>query len=191
MALNRYKEINLTKDKKRLVLINLLALILLFLGFWFFSYLGALIKGLPDRVSATFGLETILLYLVAFVLLLFIHEGIHGYFFKRFAPGRPVKYRFHGYALSASSPETKYSKGKFIWIGLAPFVLITISLSLAFLSSGISFLAYVFLASFHTSGCVGDFYFTYLLLKEPADILVEDTGDGMIFYKEEVSTRSI
>lgn len=183
MILEKYKELNLSKNKKSLILLNLTALVLLVLGFWLFAYLGAWIKQLPSHVTATFGMEEALVYSAGFIALLLIHEGIHALFFKVFAPDRPIKYGFHGYALSSSSPGTKYPKGQFIWIGLAPFVLITTFLSLGLWFNWLPFLGYVFLASFHTSGCVGDFYFTYLLLKEPSDIFVEDIGTGMIFYR--------
>ena len=38
--------------------------------------------------------------------------------------------------------------------------------------------AFVWLASFHGSACIGDFYFCYLVTKAPAHSYVEDTEQG-------------
>jgi hypothetical protein len=34
----------------------------------------------------------------------------------------------------------------------------------------------------HGAGCVGDFYFTYLILFAPENIWIEDTEQGINFY---------
>ena len=189
MSLQKIKEFTISKSKLTLILLNLLGFGLFILSVPIFSKLAGLIMALhlgaiPDEVQFTItGLE-LLVFLLTMVATLMIHELIHGLFFKVFAPDRPVKYGFHWYALSATSPGTKYSKGKFLWIGIAPFVFITIGLSVLF---GLGFLtipSYIFLASMHTAGCIGDFYFCILLLLAPKGILIEDTGVGMVFYQE-------
>lgn len=135
MSLQKYKEINLSRNKFVLLFLNLFGLGLLFISLPLFSKLAGFIMELrlgvvPEKVVFTITVEEILFFLLAIVATSLIHELIHGLFFKVFAPDRPVKYDFHWYALSASSPGTKYSKGKFIWIGMAPFVLITFTLTL-------------------------------------------------------------
>lgn len=189
MSLQKYKEINLSRNKFVLLFLNLFGLGLLFISLPLFFKLAGFIMELrlgvvPEKVVFTITVEEILFFLLAIVATSLIHELIHGLFFKVFAPDRPVKYGFHWYALSASSPGTKYSKGKFIWIGMAPFVLITFTLTLLFALGWLSIPSYIFLTSMHAAGCVGDFYFGFLILLAPSDTLVEDTGVGMIFYQK-------
>ena len=189
MSLHKIKEFNISKSKLTLILLNLLGLGLFILSVPIFSKLAGLLMGLrfgqiPDEVQFTITGPDILVFLLTMVATLFIHELIHGLFFKAFAPDRPVKYGFHWYALSATSPGTKYSKGKFLWIGIAPFVFITLGLSGLFALGFLTIPSYIFLASMHTAGCIGDFYFCILLLLAPKGILVEDTGVGMVFYQE-------
>ena len=134
MSLQKIKEVNISKNKWIVVALNLLGLALFVLSVLIFSKLAGLLMGLrlgtiPEKVEFTITFREILFFLLAMVATLVIHELIHGLFFKVFAPDRPVKYGFHWYALSASSPGTKYSKGKFLWIGMAPFVLITVALT--------------------------------------------------------------
>ena len=137
MSLHKIKEVNISKNKVILILLNLLGFGLFILSVPIFSKLAGLLMGLrlgriPDEVQFTITGPDILVFLLIMVATLVIHELIHGLFFKAFAPDRPVKYGFHWYALSATSPGTKYSKGKFLWIGIAPFVFITIGLSVLF-----------------------------------------------------------
>ena len=189
MSLHKIKEVNISKNKVILILLNLLGFGLFVLSVPIFSKLAGLLMGLrfgqiPDEVQFTITGPDILVFLLTMVATLFIHELIHGLFFKAFAPDRPVKYGFHWYALSATSPGTKYSKGKFLWIGIAPFIFITIGLSVLFALGFLTIPSYIFLTSMHTAGCIGDFYFCILLLFAPKGILIEDTGVGMVFYQE-------
>ena len=189
MSLHKIKEVNISKNKVILILLNLLGFGLFVLSVPIFSKLAGLLMGLrfgqiPDEVQFTITGPDILVFLLTMVATLIIHELIHGLFFKVFAPDRPVKYGFHWYALSATSPGTKYSKSKFLWIGIAPFVFITLGLSGLFALGFLTIPSYIFLASMHTAGCIGDFYFCILLLLAPKGILVEDTGVGMVFYQE-------
>ena len=183
--MEKIKEFQLGKNKTFIILLNLASLALFILFFYLFSFLARYLESLLN--SPTVFMVTplsILTFLVSIIGILFIHEGIHGLFFKIFAPQRPVKFGFHGYALSASSPQTKYSKGKYLWIGLAPFVLISLGLTLATVVSWINPITFVLLASMHGAGCIGDFYMAFLVVKEKGHFLVEDTSTGMIFYRQ-------
>ena len=192
MSLQKIKEVNISKNKWIVVALNLLGLALFVLSVLIFSKLAGLLMGLrlgmiPEKVEFTITFREILFFLLAMVATLVIHELIHGLFFKVFAPDRPVKYGFHWYALSASSPGTKYSKGKFIWIGMAPFVLITVALTFLLWLDVIRIPFYIFLASLHTAGCIGDVYFCILILLTPKGTLIEDRGVGLVFYQTEAA----
>ena len=46
---------------------------------------------------------------------------------------------------------------------------------------------YIFLASLHTAGCIGDVYFCILVLLTPKGTLIEDRGVGLVFYQTEAA----
>lgn len=114
-----------------------------------------------------------------------IHEWIHGLFFKHYSKQK-VKYKFHGWAASASTPGVFYYKKSYIVIGLSPAVIINgILLIIFFLVEPARVMTFILLAM-HFSGCAGDFYVVYKLRKYSKETLVEDTGVGMnLFTKQQ------
>ena len=68
--------------------------------------------------------------MVAYFILIIIHELIHGAFFKLFDPKGKVKFGFKNGVAYATSPHSFYSKGKFAIILLAPFLGISVGLFL-------------------------------------------------------------
>ena len=46
-------------------------------------------------------------------------------------------------------------------------------------------IVFIYLATFHASACVGDFYWIYLIFKAPRKAWVEDTEVGINFYLKE------
>lgn len=82
----------------------------------------------------------------------------------------------------ATSPNSYYSKLHFFIIVIAPFVIITTCLVIMLFIGIIPDYIFILLSSIHAVGCVGDFYWSYLLFKAPKKILVEDTDVGINFY---------
>ncbi|EUJ33789.1 putative zinc metallopeptidase [Listeria floridensis FSL S10-1187] len=116
-------------------------------------------------------------------LIFIIHEGIHGIFFKVFGgTNSKVRFGFKNGMLYATSPNSRFSKKQFLCISLAPFVVITIVLTVLLVLGILPRMVFVFLAAIHGGGCVGDFYWTYLLSEEPENIEVEDTESGFNIY---------
>lgn len=179
------QELNVLTDKKLIIGLNLLGGILVLPFLYLFGWLAA---GLSQQaeLSIRFGLGNILLLLVALLALLSVHELIHGAFFKLFHPQGKVKFGFKWQAMMAyaTSPGSLYKRWPMVTIGLAPFVLISLALTLLFVLDSLSVGAYVFLAALHAAGCVGDFYYTYLLVikHRQKNILVEDTETGLRIY---------
>lgn len=177
------KEIDILHNKMTIILLNILVLPLFFLFLMFFVHFASSSKGLVLGVSEFF------YSLLLSVLLLVIHEGIHGIFFKQFCPQNPVKFGMNWKSLMAyaTSPGSLYSRKQMVIISLAPFVVITLILSIFFMLGWLPVGRYVFVVSLHAAGCIGDFYYGYLLLwrfrKEA--ILVEDTEIGLKIYLDE------
>lgn len=125
---------------------------------------------------------TVFFILPLFLVVIIIHEWIHGFFFHRYS-GAKVKYQFHGWAFSASTPGIVYLKKYYYIIGLAPAVILNVLLIIGsiILPAPYDLLSY-FVLICHVSGCAGDFYVTLTMLKYPKETYIEDTGTGMKFY---------
>ncbi len=176
------RSIDLLNDKKCLLRLNIVSIFLIVLFFLFF--IGVTILFPVSETPTNFSVERILLLGIGLFLLIVIHELIHGVFFQVFSPKGKVKFGFDikkGVAYAAS-PGSKYSRGQFAWISLAPFLLITLGLTIAYFSGALLAGVYIFLATLHGAACVGDFYWIYLLLQSPKGSLVEDTEVGINFY---------
>ncbi|MFC3901251.1 DUF3267 domain-containing protein [Aliicoccus persicus] len=140
---------------------------------------------LPESLSASLGGFSIFLNVIAvvaiFLVLVVVHEAIHGILFKVFAPREKVKFGFKAGMAYATSPGSVFSRGQFIIIILAPFVIITTLLIIGMfvLPHG----SYKYLLIGHTGACIGDFYYVYLVLKHPHLKYCMDTDTGMNMYK--------
>lgn len=137
-----------------------------------------------NEALGAFGIfVNVLLIIALFLVLVVLHEAIHGILFKIFAPDQPVKFGFKAGMAYASSPGTVFSRGQFIMIILAPFVVITTLLIVAMfvLPHG----SYKYYLIGHTAACIGDFYYVYLVLKKPHLKYCMDTDVGMSMYESD------
>ncbi|MDP2425119.1 MAG: DUF3267 domain-containing protein [Candidatus Izemoplasmatales bacterium] len=127
-------------------------------------------------------LSGLLISLGIFIVLVFVHEAIHGFVYSQ-GTNKKVKYQFHGFAASASVPGVYFYKKHYLKVGLAPALIINpILLLLVVLTNNQwQFILYLTLV-FHFNGCVGDFYVTWLMRKRPDTLLTEDYGIGMRMY---------
>jgi len=166
--------IDMEKNKKLIVWVNILSILIALPLFPYFIIL-------TWNNSSMF---SILLMLVIMIVVLCLHELIHGFFFQKFGNGK-VKYQFHGWAFSASMKGHYFLKKQYQIIGIAPAVILNILLIILFfiLKNDAQYIVYgLFLL--HFSGCAGDFYVLFRMRKYPKDSLIEDTGVGMKFYKK-------
>lgn len=151
--------------------------------------LGALIRRLRpdlDFQQALFGAwdswALVGLLLFSMMLVISLHEGVHGLFFWVFTRVQPVFGLGWGYAY-ACAPGWYFTRGQYAVIGLAPFVLLSFAgIVLIAVSPAVWIGALFWLVLLNASGAVGDFWFIARILREPSDILVEDTGDGFRVY---------
>lgn len=177
-----YKEvlnINL-RNKKIFVFLNV-ASVLLILPF-VLAYIIYLELN-PDSSPVKFEVLSILMYVSIALIIIFVHELIHGIFFK-LGTKEKISYKFHGWAASASVEGIYFYKNHYILTGIAPFILITPLLVASIYSFPTHSLGFYILLAMHTSGCIGDFYVIFKLLKYSPDTLIHDYGIGMTFYKK-------
>lgn len=169
-------QIDLQKDKKLALLVNILALVIFLAVF----ALGVVVA--PMEAFLTNSGWIILLYLVGTVVYLVLHELVHGLFIRIFGRVRP-HYGFTGVYAYAGSDDY-FDRNRYIIISMAPVVVWGIVLAvLSAVTWGTSlFWVMYLLQAGNLSGSAGDFYVTFRCLKLPKDILVQDSGVNMTIY---------
>lgn len=176
------KRINMQKDKKLAVLINIVALLIMVAAF----FAGAVFVPVSFEIGGdNFGvfLVNAVLVLLAIVLYMFAHELIHGVFIKKYS-GKKAKYGFTGMYAYAGS-DAFFNKRQYIIIALAPVVLFGLVFLLLniFLPRELFWGIYI-IQMLNLSGAAGDLYITWLMGRLPADVLTNDEGFSMIIYSK-------
>lgn len=185
------KEVDIMNNKKAVICLNLIAVPVVFLFMFLFGAIASKIQGnlMVDEISLNI-LRLMMGVLILFLILI-IHELIHGLFFKLFNRKGKVKFGLKKGMAYATSLGSYYSKGCFVGVSLAPFVLISLLLFILLLLNALSPLEFVVLASVHAGGCVGDFYWVLLTLCSPKNSFIEDTEKGINFYQEISDTKGL
>lgn len=182
---------NLNFDGKRsAIIVNVLALVLLFVFGGLFPILIELIR--PGYFSFSLSVssskigDTLIFLAEALIitfLVMIVHEGFHGLFFWIFCGKRPV-FGIKGYYAFAGAPGWYFRRGQYAIIGIAPLIGITLLglVGAAFLPPFWSMPIYLMLV-FNASGAAGDIWVVAKLLGSPSNIWVLDKGDGVEFFK--------
>jgi len=171
------REINIQKDKKLSLWLNV-ASTLLFLLMFFLP--------LPHKkVTIEFGLHSLLdmlALLAGLAVYMIAHELIHGMMMKYYC-GQKAHYGFAGLFAYAGQKDAHFSKRHYCVIGLAPIVLLGLLLLLLMvLCPPPCYWPLFIIQAMNISGSVGDLYVAWLLLRMPADTLCNDDGLSMRFY---------
>lgn len=181
-----YKEIysiDLKKNKKMSLLVNLLALLIgiaMAVPMHFIVPITTLFdmeEGLKDYTMR------FAVLLVASVLYIILHEAVHGIAMK-ICGTKKVKYGFTGvYAFAGS--DDYYDKTAYIFIALAPVILwgVVFAIINPFVPTSWFWVVYMLQIS-NISGAAGDFFVSARFSRLPEDILVKDYGVGMTVYSE-------
>jgi hypothetical protein len=178
--------VDMKKDPRLNWILQLVGMVWFIVAAWGLLQIVAILR--PDySLEIKFDLPNGLLALVVMLLTIFItltlHELVHGFFFWFFTKERPKFGIGPGYAYAAA-PDWYFPKGKYLIVGLAPLVVLTV-LGLAAIALvppawvGAIFLAIVF----NAGGAVGDLYICIRIGGEAHNVWVKDTGDGFEVYK--------
>ncbi|KXT79269.1 DUF3267 domain-containing protein [Streptococcus sp. DD13] len=174
------------QENKRLVFgLNMVAVILWILLLFPFAWLTVFLAGGQQQWDVPY--TDLIGVMLGIIPLLAVHELIHGLFFKLFAPERPVRFGFKWSSMMAyaTSPGSLYQRKQMAMIAGAPFVMLTALLTVGCALHLFSPVHYLFWVTFHACGCVGDFFYLYLLLIKygKGEIRAEDTENGLIIYQ--------
>jgi hypothetical protein len=129
--------------------------------------------------------EMLLLLAALFALAIsiaLVHEAVHGLFFWFATRRRPV-FGFRGLYAFAAAPGWYIPPSRYIVIGLAPLLLITLAGLALFLVIPVTAIPALFLfVVFNASGAAGDILVVLWLLTRPRACLVHDSGDAITLY---------
>lgn len=182
-----YREIyavDLQKDKKTSLLVNLLALgiaALLAVPMHFFVPVTALFSMEQGMTSYIIRFVALIILSIAYMVL---HEAVHGIAMKMCGT-KKVKYGFTGLYAFAGSNDF-YGKKSYIFIALAPVVVWGAVLAVINPFVPIEWFWVVYMIQLtNISGAAGDLFITVRFSRMPSDILVQDYGVGMKVYSKE------
>ena len=172
------KKMDLQKNTKLAVFVNVLALVIAAVVFW----IGLLLK--PTTLDSENPFKTLMSTVVVFVLVIVymvLHELVHGIFFKKYS-GEKAKYGVTGLYAFAKS-DAYYNKKEVNIIELSPIVILGVILVVLNVIFSTTLFWYVFIIQIiNISSAVGDLYFACVLRKMPDDILIKDDGVSMTIY---------
>ena len=177
-----HKVLNLSSSGISLRL-NLAAIPLLVLFGWLFGRLVILLRSInpfPQGILSFFTTVSgwyLLAFPLSIILMLVVHELVHGLFFWLFTRECPRFALKSGYAFAAA-PQWYLPSPQYIVVGLSPFVIITIiSIILAMIVSSLVVPYLLFIATFNAAGSLGDLIVVGWVLMQPGTVLVKDEGD--------------
>jgi hypothetical protein len=137
---------------------------------WQTHSISGLIGGLPL-------LLWIVINIVGSILILGVHEIIHGLAFMLWG-GMPYYGAKLPFALYCSARNQLFPRDYYLVVGLAPFVVITLAAMIFTIVSPVlaSYGLLAWISNF--AGAAGDIFTIFWLLRQPRRVLVEDTETG-------------
>ncbi|MEH1807148.1 DUF3267 domain-containing protein [Nostoc sp.] len=127
-------------------------------------------------------LAFVILLAITFITII-VHELVHGIAFAAFggSPRYGFKFKYFLPLAYATSPGDLFRRNAFIFIGLAPLIVLNVAcLLLLAIFPQASWLIWVI--AFNTSGAIGDIWIAVQLLRCPQSIRVEDREEGIAIY---------
>jgi hypothetical protein len=182
-------EFNLRKNKRAMIVLNVIGFVLFVAAAGFLPYYIRLVRPQESGVfSGSIGslwkmFQFVVFLLLDVVLLIILHEGVHGLCFWLITGKQPVFSIGPGYA-AAASPHSLISKKPYLVTALSPLVVLTaVGLVLIpMVSSGVLFYLGLFIVM-NISGAVGDLWVAGSLLFRSEPLLVQDFGDRVVVYQ--------
>ena len=182
--------LDLSKDRKALLLLNLLAFVVILAMWSFFMRLvewmrpDAAVEGLALSINGLGDMvKYVALILVLTGVMLTLHEAIHGFFFWLFTRSRPRFALKLAYAYAAA-PDWYLPRNQYLVTALSPLIGITlVCVLLVAVLPPAWFWAVGFILIFNASGAVGDLWVAGWLLTMPSDTYARDSGDSVTLYR--------
>jgi len=125
---------------------------------------------------------------VALVLVMLIHELVHGMFYWQFAGRRPIL-GIKGLGVYVAAPsEVYFPRSRYLIVGIAPLVLLTLAGLLLVIIVPVAVVRILILfVALNAAGAAGDLLMVARLLSYSPDTLMQDSGSAVIVYGPECS----
>ena len=125
---------------------------------------------------------------IPLVLVMLIHELVHGLFYWRFAGQRPT-FGIKGLGVYVAAPaEVYFPRNQYLIVGIAPLILLTVvGLLLVTIVPVVVVPILILFVAFNAAGAAGDLLMVARLLSYPPDALMQDSGSGVVVYGPEYS----
>lgn len=183
-------EFNLKNNHRVMVLLNIAGLILFVAAVVLVQVYTSWVR--PDFAGVIFSFEVnnlaqaglfILLLLLDLVLLVILHEGVHGLCFWLITGKRPVFSLGPGYA-AAAAPGCYIRRGPYLVTALGPLIVLTAAgmLLIPFIPMGILFHVNL-ITVMNIAGAVGDLWVAGGIITRSGTLLVQDHGDRVEVYQ--------
>lgn len=171
--------IDLQKDRKLMIKINVLALIIMAI----MVPLGFALRPASDGTTVSQPL-LILVTLIGYIAYILAHEWVHGICIRHFC-GEKAEYGFTGMYAYAGKKNAYFDKRSYIIVALAPVVLWGVVLLILNITLPSPWFWPVYIIQIgNLSGAAGDYYVTAIMRKLPSDTLCNDIGVSMSFYEK-------
>jgi len=178
-------EINLKKNKRLAITLNIVAGFVGVPSFFLLTSFAALVRPSLLNTSGSITAGVAAAFLGAVVLLMTIHELIHGLFFWVFTRSRPVFAMRLFYAYAGAS-DWYIPVRQFMIVALGPLVIIgVVGMLLMLLVPESWVLLIAFVVALNTGGSAGDLLVFTRLVKLSSTGLANDTGDVICFYENQ------
>jgi hypothetical protein len=178
-------EIDLAKNRLLAVLLNIAGLGFFIPFGWLFIRLAQLLR--PDFSPSRGNMENLVIalgILAAFIVVLVLHELVHGLLFWIITGDRPLFGLRLAYAYAAA-PGWYIPRNPYLAVGLAPLTLITLlGILLIPLVPEIALPSLVFALVTNAAGAIGDIAIVVWLLTQPDNVLIRDCGDAIKIYRQ-------
>lgn len=172
-----FQTVDLNKDKKKLVLIQvifiLVALVMVFIAIYF---------DLPMKNDLPIYLKIGITVVLAFIYMM-VHELMHGLFIFILSKDKPT-FGFRFPYLTTGS-KYYYSKQNFMMILLAPVVILgIILLASLFLIPENLFMSMYIVTGLNFAGSAGDYLQAFMNKGLSKDVLIKDDGLNTTYYRK-------
>ena len=182
-------EFNLRKNPRAMLILNGIGFILFLAAAALIQIYGQLVRpqdsigvsGSIDSFAEIFRFLSLLLLDV--IVLVILHEGVHGLCFWLITGKRPVFSIGPGYA-AAAAPQSLLAKKPYLITALSPLVVLTVLglILIPVIPSGWLFYLGLFIVM-NVSGAVGDLWVALSLLPRKEPLLIQDFGDRVMVYQ--------
>jgi hypothetical protein len=180
---------DLRNNPKALIQLNVLGFLMFAVTGWVFVGIFSLFRPQEVRYGLALGfsslsdmIQILLAVLGMLVVMIVLHEAVHGVLFWWFTRAMP-KFAFKGAYAYAAAPDWYLPKYPYLSVALGPLVVLSLAgIALMMIVPPEWFMALLFFLVTNASGAVGDLWVAVWLLRQPHDCYVNDLGDAVTLY---------